>query len=185
MRHTKTGEIIDADKRWVVTSFDNNKKKKEKEVSATTRVTPDDNEGGRAVTPDASFEGKDSKLSSNFQINSEEKPSYSSKNNQPNFSIAPEEDAAYLDAVEKGDERKTAEMVSEAAKSAGMATNENGSPVDLYHGTGHFGFTIFDKLKSSIGAFFTSTKRNVAANYGPRDRYAGVRKINQGYKEDS
>ena len=89
------GEIIDADKRWVVTSFDNNKKKKEKEVSAITRVTPDDNEGGRAVTPDASFEGKNSKLISNFQISSEEKNIRFFKEHQPDFSISP-------DAVDEG-----------------------------------------------------------------------------------
>ena len=71
VRDTKTGEIIDADKRWVVTSFDNNKKKKEKEVSATTRATPDDNKGGRAVTPDASFEGKDNANNPNFQEKSD------------------------------------------------------------------------------------------------------------------
>ena len=44
-----------------------NMKKKEKEVSATTRATPDDNEGGRAVTPDASFEGKNNANNPNFQ----------------------------------------------------------------------------------------------------------------------
>ena len=42
----------------------------------------------------------------------------SDNNVEPSFSIAPEEDAAYLDAVEKGDEKKTAEMVSEAARRA-------------------------------------------------------------------
>lgn len=58
------------------------------------------------------------------------------------FSIAPEEDAAYLDAVEKGDERKTAEMVSEAAKRAGYDYRGlHASPNT---------FTVFDKARIGL-----------------------------------
>ena len=61
------GNITDSKKRWVVTAFDNNRSAKEKEASATTRATPGDNQGGRAVTPNASSTDKVSDFSSNLQ----------------------------------------------------------------------------------------------------------------------
>lgn len=95
-----------------------------------------------------------------------------------------ERDREYQEAVEKKDDAAAQKLVDDAAKAAGMATDENGKLIDLYHGTDRFGFTIFDRLKSRMGAFFTSTRRNVAANYAGDDHYAGVRKINKGYKQD-
>ena len=62
--------MTDTNKRWVATVFDNNKKTKEKEATAITRATPDDNEGGRAVTPDASV-SKDNTNISDLQGKSE------------------------------------------------------------------------------------------------------------------
>ena len=67
------GQIVDNDKRWVVTAFDNSKTEKEKATSVTTRATPDNTSGSRAVTPDvASSESKDSTSSDNNQENQQE-----------------------------------------------------------------------------------------------------------------
>ena len=93
-------------------------------------------------------------------------------------------DREYAEAVEQGDTKKVEQMVKAAAKAAGMATDESGNLIDLYHGTNRFGFTVFDRLKSRMGVFFTSSRSNVAANYGGDDHYAGKRKINKGYKQD-
>lgn len=51
------GNLIDKNKNWVVTSFDNNIPKSKK-TSTATIATPNGNEGSRAVTPDVSI-GKD------------------------------------------------------------------------------------------------------------------------------
>lgn len=47
------GNIVDEKKNWVVTSFDNNKPKSQKEASTITIATPDSTSGGRAVASDA------------------------------------------------------------------------------------------------------------------------------------
>lgn len=52
------GIIVDGKKNWIVTSFDNTKSEKEKQQSTSTRVTPESDKGGRAVTSDAVLEGK-------------------------------------------------------------------------------------------------------------------------------
>ena len=61
------GNIVNSNKNWVVTAFDNEHKPKDKSSSTTTRVTPDNAEGGRAVTSneDLSSVGKDTNNSSN------------------------------------------------------------------------------------------------------------------------
>ena len=89
--------------------------------------------------------------------------------------ITPEMDATYLDAVERGDMETAQRMVLEAAKRAGYTE-------EVYHGTPHFGFTTFRSHRLS-GAIFTSTRRNVSANYAGDGNYASVRGINKGYKE--
>lgn len=83
-------------------------------------------------------------------------------------------DREYLDAVDRGDMVEAQRMIDEAAKKAGYTEK-------VYHGTQFFGFTKFGSQRPS-GAIFTSDKRNVAANYGGGNRYAPVRRINQGYK---
>ena len=47
------GNVVEKSKNWVVTSFDNNRPKSQKEASATTIVTPDNAFEGRAVASDA------------------------------------------------------------------------------------------------------------------------------------
>lgn len=61
------GNIVDSNKNWIVTAFDSEHKPKDKSSSTTTLVTPDNVEGGRAVTPneDLSSTGKDTNNSSN------------------------------------------------------------------------------------------------------------------------
>ena len=54
LRDTQTGEMVDENKNWVVTSYDNNTPKSRKESSASTPTTPESNEGDRAVVPDVS-----------------------------------------------------------------------------------------------------------------------------------
>jgi rRNA maturation protein Rpf1 len=89
--------------------------------------------------------------------------------------ISPEMDADYLSAVERGDMATAQRMVMEAAKKAGYTE-------EVYHGTSAFGFQIFRSHRPS-GAIFTSSRANVAANYGGDAHYASVRAINKGYKE--
>ena len=83
-----------ANKNWVVTSFDNNIPKSKKKPSATTRVTLDGNEGGRAVTPDAS-ENKGTSNSGDVQAETENSGEKSGNTTgRPSFSVeAPLRDA--------------------------------------------------------------------------------------------
>ena len=98
-----------------------------------------------------------------------------------------ESDADYMKTVESGETFRAERMVRDAAKEWGAVTNERGRPLDLYHGTGAFGFTRFDlgKTKSSEGLIYATTKREVAANYAGRDHYAGVRPIGKRFIENA
>ena len=55
--------------------------------------------------------------------------------------VSAEEDAAYLDAVRRGDMESARRMVEERARLAGY-------DVEAFHGTGQFGFIVFDPLFS-------------------------------------
>lgn len=68
----KDGNVIDSNKNWVVTAFDSERGKgnKKRNPSDVTLVTPNTNEGSRAVAPDGSpFIGKDTNNSSNGNEN--------------------------------------------------------------------------------------------------------------------
>ena len=52
LRDKTTGSLIDDKKKWVVTSYDNNVPKSDKQ-SASTLATPESDKGGRAVASDA------------------------------------------------------------------------------------------------------------------------------------
>lgn len=84
--------------------------------------------------------------------------------------VTPEEDAAYMEAVNRGDTESAQRMVDEVAKKAGYA-------VKAYHGTSSFGFTKFDPAKSDdkTSLFFTD-KIDVAKTYAGRDIY-GVKSV--------
>ena len=100
-----------------------------------------------------------------------------------------EMDQEYLRAVESGDEERQLELVKEAAKAAGVATDESGNPIDLYHGTRMFGFTVFGENPDEIymsgfdnggtpGLFFTTTSEfDATAHYG-----GPITKISDAYK---
>lgn len=74
----------------------------------------------------------------------------------------------YLAAVEKGDTKTTERLVQDAAKEAMPETkvvDKNGMPLKVYHGTNHYGFTVFD----------TSLKRNkwnMGSHFGSEDAAA-------------
>ena len=72
----KDGNIIEQNKDWVVTVFDNSRgrnSKKRESSSDVTQVTPNTNKGGRAVAPnDNSSESKDTKSKAEGQEKSEE-----------------------------------------------------------------------------------------------------------------
>ena len=72
----KDGNIIEQNKDWVVTAFDNSRgrnSKKRESSSDVTQVTPNTNKGGRAVAPnDNSSESKDTKSKAEGQEKSEE-----------------------------------------------------------------------------------------------------------------
>jgi DNA polymerase III sliding clamp (beta) subunit (PCNA family) len=87
---------------------------------------------------------------------------------RPEGTVTPEQDAAYLDAVKRGDLATAQRMVDEAARKAGY----NVGPV--WHGTPAHGFTVFDVDQPSqnagpdtgIGMMFTS--RRSSADYFAR-----------------
>ena len=83
-------------------------------------------------------------------------------------------DIDYLDAVGRGDMATAQKDVEKAAKDVGYTEK-------VYHGTNKFGFTTFKTHRPS-GAIFTTTRRNVSANYAGDSSYASVRRINRGYK---
>lgn len=73
--------------------------------------------------------------------------------------VSPEEDAAYLKAVADGDMETARRMVDEAARKAGYT-------IEAFHGTGQFGFTVFDPEKSDDGiSLFFSKYSNTASSY--------------------
>ena len=78
-----------------------------------------------------------------------------------------EQDDAYMAAVNAGDMDTAHRMVMEKAKEAGVFLNKRGWPLKLYHGTGRFGFTVFDtsRTKWNVGALFTTSSRAVASGY--------------------
>lgn len=85
----------------------------------------------------------------------------SSENGDTRFRITPEQDKAYMDAVEAGDMEAAQGMVYDAARAAGY-----NSPT-LYHGT-DAEFTTFDKEFNDPGSegFFFTNSEEMAASYG-------------------
>lgn len=83
-------------------------------------------------------------------------------------------DQHYLNAVDNGDLETAQKDVIEAAEDAGYTEK-------VYHGTNAFGFTTFKSHRPS-GAIFTTTRREVSANYAGDSYYARIRRINKGYK---
>lgn len=83
------------------------------------------------------------------------------------FSITPEQDKEYMDAVESGDMATAQRMVEEAAEEAGYT-------IRGYHGTTH-NFYIFDRRKGNAegdwgkGFYFTNSLDDAEANYGNED----------------
>lgn len=94
------------------------------------------------------------------------------------FRITPEQDAAYMKAVESGDMETAQKMVLEAAKLAMPNTkvvDVNGNPKMVYHGTMADKFTRFDK--ELIGSrysydekgFFFISRESIAKDYATPD----------------
>lgn len=92
--------------------------------------------------------------------------------------ITPEMDAAYMDAVDRGDMETAQRMVDEAAKLAmpnTLVVDENGNPKVVYHGSAAM-FTVFDKSRigSATGTadgrgFYFTTDRDYALGYKTSD----------------
>ena len=73
--------------------------------------------------------------------------------------VSPEEDTAYLKAVADGDMEAAGRMVEETASRAGYT-------IPAFHGTGQFGFTVFDPEKSDDGiSLFFAGDRELAGTY--------------------
>ena len=98
--------------------------------------------------------------------------------------ITPEMDAAYLDAVERGDMATAQKMVMEAAKLAmpnTMVVDEDGNPKVVYHGS-NAQFTVFDtaKIGSTTGTadgrgfYFTTDKDYARGFVTPSGKLFGV-----------
>jgi len=76
-------------------------------------------------------------------------------------------------------------MVEQAAVEWGAADNGNGKPIDLYHGTPTFGFTVFADEKHEVPFIYTSTNRTVSAHYAGDQNYAFERPIGTKYRTGS
>ena len=85
------------------------------------------------------------------------------------FSLSPEADRAYMDAVENANMDAAQVMVDEAAKQAGFTE-------EVYHGTRRgFGFTKYDPSKSNVeSAFFTSGELAIARTYSQDDGVTNI-----------
>lgn len=85
------------------------------------------------------------------------------------FSLSPETDRAYMDAVENANIEAAQVMVDEAAKQAGFTE-------EVYHGTRRgFGFTKYDPSKSNAApALFTSGDLAVARTYSQDDGVTNI-----------
>ncbi len=68
-------------------------------------------------------------------------------------------DAAYMQALDSGDEEEAQLMVDEAARDAGYTDK-------AYHGSPSFGFTQFD-MENGQGQIFVAYDRDLAKTYGP------------------
>lgn len=98
------------------------------------------------------------------------------------WSIPPETAAEYMEAVENGDMETAQRLVNEAAREWGAITNGNEKrprPLNLYHGTGTFGFTRFRD-----GAIYATTAYGVAAGYNRGKGLGRVRNPSVKYIEN-
>ena len=115
------------------------------------------------------------------------------------FRVTPQQDADYMDAVNRGDMETAQRMVMEAAKASMPNTkvvDENGNPLVMYHGTPNayfFGnaytgakpFTVFNEKErgkntmaqdAKIGFFFTPDER-FASYFRTRREYDPITRI--------
>lgn len=79
---------------------------------------------------------------------------------QPRNRVTPAEDAAYMDAVKRGDMETATRMVREAAAKAMPDTKvvgDDGLPKIVYHGSTENGITVF---RTKHGAYFSSDRNN-------------------------
>ena len=101
--------------------------------------------------------------------------------------VSPEEDAAYMEAVEKGDMETAKKMVRETFKKSfpnNKIVHSDGSPVLLFHGTSEKGFNTFDTEIGGetsgvlgTGGWFT-TSPEIAQHYAAMDNREGeVKKV--------
>ena len=88
-----------------------------------------------------------------------------------------ERDTEYLELAKnpKQNEARLREMVDEAARENGYDTP------NLYHGTPHFGYTIYEDKNHKYPFIYTSTKSSVASHYAGDNHYASVRQIGKKY----
>lgn len=96
------------------------------------------------------------------------------------LSIPTKADAEYLAAVKRNDMKTAQKMVDEAAEKWGAIAKENKRniyrPQHLYHGSGYFGFTRFNK-----GFIFATVEPSVAAGYNRGKGYGKIRNASLKY----
>lgn len=81
--------------------------------------------------------------------------------------VSAEEDSAYLDAVRNGDLDTARRMVVEAARQAGY-------DVEAFHGTGRFGFTVFNPRRLKNGDLRPEDERTIfLGNLALASSYSG------------
>ena len=120
---------------------------------------------------------------------------FNSESEDIRFRVTPEQDKAYMDAVEAGDMEKAQKMVDEAAKAAGYTIRGDHGRVSK--------FTVFDRNKANPegnwgqGFYFTNNEEDVEENYanveGPDleekierevERRVNLAEMNEDFNED-
>ena len=120
---------------------------------------------------------------------------YKESQSDVSFRITPEQDKAYMDAVEAGDMETAQRMVDEAAEAAGYTIRGDHGRVSK--------FTIFDRDKANPegnwgqGFYFTNNEEDVEENYATVDgpdleakiereveKRVGIAEMNEEFNED-
>lgn len=87
-------------------------------------------------------------------------------------------DEKYNKLARNGNVKEAQSLVEKRAVEWGAVLDENGNPLELYHGSNGFGRTVFDQ-----GRFFTTPQSEIAQGYG-KTGFAEPRELSKVYTPD-
>lgn len=110
---------------------------------------------------------------------------FSGENQDIRYSVTPAEDAAYMDAVRRGDMETAQRMVLEAAEKTGLFdTDIYGKLAFLYHGGGKKHSRLTGSRRGVFGGFYTSPDEDTARIYADFDGIVqGIQQTEDAYLE--